>query len=47
MKFDSNGNGAIFASGLDGPIYVAVQVPEPCTVLLFGLGVLIILARPK
>jgi hypothetical protein len=36
---DSSGNGSIFASGLAYPEFIATQVPEPATLLLFGLGV--------
>ena len=38
-KFDSAGNHSVFASGLDGPMSIAIQIPEPMTLLLFGLGV--------
>jgi hypothetical protein len=39
MKFDSSGNGTVFAnSGLDWPYFIAVQVPEPATGVLLGLG---------
>ena len=37
-KFDSTGHGTIFASGLAGPMWVAVQIPEPSTWALLTLG---------
>ena len=41
-KFDSSGNGTTFASGLEGPEFIATQVPEPATLLLLGLGAVIL-----
>ena len=45
IKFDSSGNGSIFASGLDQPLWIATQVPEPTTILLLGLGALVLRKR--
>jgi DNA-binding beta-propeller fold protein YncE len=41
-KLDSSGNRSTFASGLNGPTFIATQVPEPATLLLFGLGVVML-----
>jgi len=41
-KFDSSGNRSVFASGLNRPSFIAAQIPEPATLLLLGLGGLII-----
>jgi hypothetical protein len=38
-KFDSSGNKSTFASGLNRPALITVQpIPEPATLLLLGLG---------
>jgi sugar lactone lactonase YvrE len=47
MKFDSRGNGTIFASGLNEPLFIATQVPEPATLLLFALGGTLLRRRNK
>ncbi len=39
-KFDSAGNGTVFASDLNVPYFIAVQVPEPATWTLVVLGAL-------
>jgi len=45
-KFDSSGHGSIFAnSGLSGPTYIAIQTPEPATLLLLTLGGLTVLRK--
>jgi sugar lactone lactonase YvrE len=44
-KFDSSGNKTIFASGLSHPACIATQVPEPATLLLFGLGAAMVRLR--
>ena len=44
-KFDSSGNRSIFASGLDGPEFIATQVPEPASIALLALGAVIIRRR--
>ncbi len=41
-KFDSGGNMSIFASGLYEPTFIATQVPEPATLLLLGLGAVVL-----
>jgi len=42
-KFDSSGNGSIFASGLNIPYFIAIQVPEPTTWSLLGFGIVALL----
>ncbi|MGD0551328.1 MAG: NHL repeat-containing protein [Sedimentisphaerales bacterium] len=42
FKFDPSGNMSTFASGLDGPICIATQIPEPCTLILLGLGAAVV-----
>jgi DNA-binding beta-propeller fold protein YncE len=38
-EFTPDGVGSVFAStGLSAPVYIAIQVPEPSTVALAGLG---------
>ena len=44
-KFDSSGNGFTFASGLNYPNFIAMQVPEPATLLLLTLGGLFLRKR--
>ncbi|MCE5187322.1 MAG: NHL repeat-containing protein [Planctomycetaceae bacterium] len=42
MKYDANGVGSVFASGLDRPYGIAVLIPEPVSLLLLGLGALLV-----
>jgi DNA-binding beta-propeller fold protein YncE len=39
-KFDQNGNPSVFATGLTDPMFIAVQVPEPSSLLLTTVGLL-------
>ncbi|MCX5634217.1 MAG: PEP-CTERM sorting domain-containing protein [Planctomycetota bacterium] len=41
-KIDSSGNRSLFALGLRRPIGMVVQVPEPATLLLLGLGAVLL-----
>ena len=38
-KFNTNGVGTVFATGLNGPIDLAIQVPEPSTWTMVVLGI--------
>jgi hypothetical protein len=41
MRFTPDGVGSVFANtGLDGPMFIAIQVPEPSMPVLLGLGIL-------
>jgi hypothetical protein len=44
-KWDSSGHGSIFANasdGLDGPAFIAVQIPEQSSLLLAAAGALVL-----
>ena len=45
-KFDPAGNMSIVAS-VDNPYAIAIQIPEPCTLLLLGLGAAIVTRKQK
>jgi hypothetical protein len=47
LKFDSNGNMSVFASGLDGPTAIAIYVPEPASMTILALGGLALLGRRR
>ena len=50
VEFGTNGVGSLFAdTGLDGPTFIAVEVPEPSTWALVGVGLsaLIVCRRRK
>jgi hypothetical protein len=46
MKFDSSGNGSVFASGVNGPIGIAV-IPEPTSMAILALGGLALIRQRR
>ena len=45
-KYDSTGRYTIFAkSGLDGPTFIATQIPEPATSVLVAVAVSTLLSK--
>jgi len=48
-RFTPGGVGSLFASGLNRPLYIATQIPEPSALVLFALGLPAALAcrRPR
>ena len=46
-KFTPDGVGAVFATGMNGPGFIAIQVPEPATLSLLALGGLLALRRRR
>jgi sugar lactone lactonase YvrE len=47
-KFDPSGNKYLFASGLNYTTsFIAIQVPEPCTLLLLGLGAAVAVRKKR
>ena len=44
IKYDPTGNHSVFASGLLYPGYIAIEAPEPSTILLIVIGAVVLFA---
>ncbi len=43
LRFAADGTASLFASGLNNPNFIAIEVPEPTEPMILGLGALALL----